>query len=130
MGKPAPASASDLIPPIRAGIVDQNGEARPGTGARFVQPFVDFGGRRMLLDDATGGGFVLLASSADVALTGVQQAWFERIGGRRSSSVTRSEMQTAISPPGWPRMTRLPSCCGRIFTCTASRATLQMSLDW
>jgi 3-(3-hydroxy-phenyl)propionate hydroxylase len=82
MGKPAPASASDLIPPIRAGIVDQSGEARPGTGARFVQPFVDFGGRRMLLDDATGGGFVLLASSADVALTGVQQAWFERIGGR------------------------------------------------
>ena len=80
--KPAPASASDLIPPIRAGIVDRNGEARPGTGARFVQPFVDFGGRRMLLDDATGGGFVLLASSADVALTGVQQAWFERIGGR------------------------------------------------
>ena len=36
----------------------------------------------MLLDDATGGGFVLLASSADVALTGMQQAWFERIGGR------------------------------------------------
>ena len=61
MGKPAPASASDLIPPIRAGIVDQIGEARPGTGARFIQPFVTVAGRRMLLDDATGGGFVLLA---------------------------------------------------------------------
>jgi 3-(3-hydroxy-phenyl)propionate hydroxylase len=51
MGKPAPASASDLIPPIRAGIVD--GEARPGTGARFIQPYVARAGRRMLLDDAT-----------------------------------------------------------------------------
>ena len=61
MGKPAPASASDLIPPIRAGIVDPDGEARPGTGARFIQPSVDVAGRRMLLDDATGGGFVLLA---------------------------------------------------------------------
>ena len=65
MGKPAPASASDLIPPIRAGIVDADDEARPGTGARFIQPFVDVAGRRMLLDDATGGGFVLLVASAD-----------------------------------------------------------------
>jgi 3-(3-hydroxy-phenyl)propionate hydroxylase len=84
MGQPAPASASDLIPPLRAGVVDGNGAARPGTGARFIQPFVTCAGRRMLLDDATGGGFVLLASSAGAtaALTGAQRAAFERIGGR------------------------------------------------
>lgn len=64
MGRPAAASASDLIPPIRAGIVDPAGH--PGAGARFIQPYVGYGGRRMLLDDATGGGFVLLAASADV----------------------------------------------------------------
>ena len=83
MGKPAPASASDLIPPIRAGIVDQIGEARPGTGGRFIQPFVTVADRRMLLDDATGGGFVLLASSASAAgLTESQRTAWERIGGR------------------------------------------------
>jgi len=84
MGKPAPASASDLIPPIRAGIVHENGEARPGTGTRFIQPFVTLEGRRVLLDDATGGGFVLLASSAGATagLTDAQQVSFERIGGR------------------------------------------------
>jgi 3-(3-hydroxy-phenyl)propionate hydroxylase len=84
MGKPAPASASDLIPPIRAGVVDENGGARPGTGARFIQPFVNFDGRRILLDDATGGGFVLLTSSADLitGLTEAQRASWERIGGR------------------------------------------------
>jgi 3-(3-hydroxy-phenyl)propionate hydroxylase len=84
MGKPAPASASDLIPPIRGGVVDANGAARPGTGARFIQPFVEVAGRRVLLDDATGGGFVLLASSAAVTagLTAAQRAAFERIGGR------------------------------------------------
>jgi 3-(3-hydroxy-phenyl)propionate hydroxylase len=84
MGQPAPASASDLIPPIRAGIIDENGKERPGTGARFIQPFVDFGGRRVLLDDATGGGFVLLASSADVVanLAEAELESFGRIGGQ------------------------------------------------
>jgi hypothetical protein len=38
----------------------------------------------MLLDDATGGGFVLLAASADLvaALTDAQRASWERVGGR------------------------------------------------
>ena len=84
MGKPAPASASDLIPPIRGGIVDPAIETRPGTGARFIQPFVEAGGRRMLLDEATGGGFVLLARSSDLlaGLSGQQRASWKRIGGR------------------------------------------------
>jgi 3-(3-hydroxy-phenyl)propionate hydroxylase len=82
MGRPAPASASDLIPPIHAGVVDRHG--RPGTGARFIQPFVERGGRRMLLDDATGGGFVLLAASVN-ALRGLghaQRAALDRVGVR------------------------------------------------
>ena len=82
MGKSAPASASDLIPPIRAGIIDADGEARPGTGARFIQPYVTVAGRRLLLDDATGGGFVLLAASGEgmAGLAGAQRAAWERIG--------------------------------------------------
>jgi 3-(3-hydroxy-phenyl)propionate hydroxylase len=84
MGKPAPASASDLIPPLRAGIIDRDGAAAPGTGARFIQPFVDVGGRAMLLDDATGGGFVLLAASGDAfgRLSAEQRAAWQRLGGR------------------------------------------------
>jgi 3-(3-hydroxy-phenyl)propionate hydroxylase len=71
MGKPAPASASDLIPPIRAGVVD--GEAGPGTGARFIQPWVARDGRRVLFDDGTGGGFILLARSQSL-LAGLSDA--------------------------------------------------------
>ena len=84
MGRPAPGSASDLIPPLRAGIVDPDGAGRAGTGARFIQPVVTVAGRRMLLDAATGGGFVLLAAS-DAALADLseaQRAAFARMGGR------------------------------------------------
>jgi 3-(3-hydroxy-phenyl)propionate hydroxylase len=83
MGMPAPASASDLIPAIRNGIVDRDG-ALSATGARFIQPFVQAGARRVLLDDATGGGFVLLATSGDViaGLTDAQRALWRRTGGR------------------------------------------------
>jgi len=82
MGKPAAASASDLIPPIRAGVVDPAGH--PGTGARFIQPYVGYEGRRMLLDDATGGGFVLLAASADVLadLNDALRSVLDRLGVR------------------------------------------------
>jgi 3-(3-hydroxy-phenyl)propionate hydroxylase len=82
MGKPAPASASDLIPPIRSGIVSAADQA--GRGARFIQPQVAFDGRRMLLDGATGGGFVLLASSRAVlaALTAGQWELWNRLGGK------------------------------------------------
>lgn len=81
MGKPAPKSASDLIPPLTAGVIDS--DKRAGVGARFVQPFVERGGQRQLLDDATGGGFVLLAPDALLAeLPGdARQAW-AKIGGK------------------------------------------------
>jgi 3-(3-hydroxy-phenyl)propionate hydroxylase len=80
MGKPAPASASDLIPPLGAGVVDGGGG--PGTGARFIQPFVERDGRRMLLDDATGTGFALLTTAPDVlnGLDARQNGTLDRIG--------------------------------------------------
>ena len=82
MGKPAPATASDLIPPIAAGVVDRTG--RPGTGARFIQPFVESDGRRTLLDDATRGGFVLLTTSPDLltSLDAHQRDTLDDIGVR------------------------------------------------
>ena len=80
MGKPAPASASDLIPPIGAGVVDDGG--RSGIGARFIQPFVERDGRRMLLDDATGAGFVLLTTTPGMlaGLDARQKGILDRIG--------------------------------------------------
>jgi 3-(3-hydroxy-phenyl)propionate hydroxylase len=82
MGSPAPKSASDLIPPIAAGLID--GEHRPGTGARFIQPYVELEGKRMLLDDATGGGWALLASSGQTLsqLTPAARSAFAALGGR------------------------------------------------
>jgi 3-(3-hydroxy-phenyl)propionate hydroxylase len=82
MGKPGPASASDLIPPIHAGVIDCDGG--PGAGVRFIQPFIEYGGRRMLLDDATGGGFVLLRASAGApdGLGEPQRVALDRIGVR------------------------------------------------
>jgi 3-(3-hydroxy-phenyl)propionate hydroxylase len=77
LGKPRPASAGDLIPAIAAGIVKDRGE-------RFIQPTVGFAGRRMLLDDATGGGFVLIGKTASVidALTDETRKRWAALGGR------------------------------------------------
>jgi 3-(3-hydroxy-phenyl)propionate hydroxylase len=77
LGDLAPKSAGDLIPPIVGGIT-------AGQGERFIQPMVRFDGRDMLLDEATGGGFVLL-SAAPEALEGwpsqLRNTWDE-VGGR------------------------------------------------
>ena len=59
LGKPRPASAGDLIPAIAAGVVKDHGE-------RFIQPSVGFANRRMMLDEATGGGFVLIGKTASL----------------------------------------------------------------
>lgn len=57
-------TAADLIPAYRSGVVDA---ATPGAGERFVQPAVDSGDTRMLLDDAVGGGWRLFAIDAATA---------------------------------------------------------------
>lgn len=52
----------DPIPSLNGGLISH--AARKGVGARFMQPPVSLNGcPRQLLDDATGGGFVLLARS-------------------------------------------------------------------
>jgi 3-(3-hydroxy-phenyl)propionate hydroxylase len=54
------ATAADLIPRYQAGVV------RPEGGERFIQPTVtDEDGQPRLLDDLTGGGFVLLSRDAE-----------------------------------------------------------------
>ena len=57
-GAPPP----ELIPPLRAGVLDPRPDG-PARGQRFVPPRVaDADGRTALLDDITGGGFVMLAT--------------------------------------------------------------------
>jgi 3-(3-hydroxy-phenyl)propionate hydroxylase len=73
LGKPTPRSASDLIPALCAGVVDAHRDKGPGTGARFIQPFVARQGQRVLLDEATGGGFALVVLS-DALLGGLSDA--------------------------------------------------------
>jgi 3-(3-hydroxy-phenyl)propionate hydroxylase len=48
-------TAADLITPIRGLTLDS-----PGAGKRFIQPRVRHEGQDQLLDDATGGGLVML----------------------------------------------------------------------
>ena len=58
----AGAPRAPLIPPLRAGIIDPAGT--DPAGHRFIQPrVVTDDGRDLLLDDATGGGFVLLTQT-------------------------------------------------------------------
>ena len=61
---PQSGPVPNLIPALTVGILDPRSK-RPPTGQRFVQPrMTDGAGRVALLDDLTGGGFVMLASSA------------------------------------------------------------------
>ena len=73
LGSMAPRSAGDLIPPIEAGVVREIGE-------RFIQPRV---GKtdRVMLDDATGGGFILISKSPVVLPETLKHSW-KRVGGR------------------------------------------------
>jgi 3-(3-hydroxy-phenyl)propionate hydroxylase len=73
LGAPRPSSAGDLIPAISAGVVKDGGE-------RFIQPMVARDGRKLLLDDATGGGFVLIGK--DAALPDDLREQWAAIGGR------------------------------------------------
>lgn len=59
----------DIIPPLADGLRHGDGS---GAGMRFIQPRVAFGGTEALLDDITGGGFVLL--TRDLASDQVEAA--------------------------------------------------------
>jgi 3-(3-hydroxy-phenyl)propionate hydroxylase len=73
------ATAADLIPRYQAGV------ARPEGGERFIQPTVlTAAGAPVLLDDRTGGGFVLLSRDAAsmAGLTAAQAAAWRAVNGR------------------------------------------------
>lgn len=74
-------TAADLIPPIRSGVVCGQ-EAAPA-GERFIQPTVGWRGETMLLDQATGGGFVLIAADAAIlaGLAPAEAAAWAAVGG-------------------------------------------------
>ncbi len=62
-----PVGYVDIIPPLSAGLLAAREEGSP-VGARFIQPWMlGQGGRRALLDDLTGGGFVVLARNGVLA---------------------------------------------------------------
>ena len=67
-------TAAELIAPIASGIVS------PGTGERFVNPAVDADAK--LLDNVTGGGWVLLHGE-EIALSPDADAVLHRLGARR-----------------------------------------------
>lgn len=56
-------TAADLITPIRGLTTDS-----AGAGKRFIQPRVGLDGRELMLDDATGGGLLLLSRGDDPRL--------------------------------------------------------------
>ncbi|MEG3168474.1 bifunctional 3-(3-hydroxy-phenyl)propionate/3-hydroxycinnamic acid hydroxylase [Sphingomonas sp. LB3N6] len=73
-------TAADLIVPIHGMVRDGD----PGGGARFIQPRVtDNDGTPALLDDVTGGGFVLIAADGAIAeaLDQATIAAFAALGG-------------------------------------------------
>jgi 3-(3-hydroxy-phenyl)propionate hydroxylase len=57
----------DIIPALSAGILAPPRHQKSPAGSRFIQPpVIDIRGGRLLLDDATGGGFVLLSTLLDL----------------------------------------------------------------
>ncbi|MBJ6121625.1 bifunctional 3-(3-hydroxy-phenyl)propionate/3-hydroxycinnamic acid hydroxylase [Sphingomonas mollis] len=58
-------TAADLIPAYATGAV---ATGTSGAGERFVQPWVDRDGVRVLMDDVTGQGWRLFAADADAAV--------------------------------------------------------------
>jgi 3-(3-hydroxy-phenyl)propionate hydroxylase len=103
MGKPAPKSASDLIPPIKAGVIARDASRHLGTGARFIQPYVMRNGGRLLFDDATEGEFVLIARDKALldAVDGNTRAFWQHIGGHDFALDDGSFTDTDGSLGGW-----------------------------
>jgi 3-(3-hydroxy-phenyl)propionate hydroxylase len=88
------ATAADLIPRYQTGVV------RPEGGERFIQPnLTDQNGQTILLDDLTGGGFVLLSRGAEplLDLTSAQTATWQAVGGRAFSLEDLSDPNGALA---------------------------------
>jgi 3-(3-hydroxy-phenyl)propionate hydroxylase len=87
------ATAADLIPRYQAGVV------RPEGGERFIQPTVtDETGRPALLDDLTGGGFVLLSRDAEplAALDQAQREAWRAVNGQTFSLAQLQDADGAL----------------------------------
>jgi 3-(3-hydroxy-phenyl)propionate hydroxylase len=90
------ATAADLIPRYQAGIV------RPEGGERFIQPTVTGqDGQPLLLDDLTGGGFVLLSRHAEplAGLASNQLETWRAVGGQAFSLERLHDPDGALA--GW-----------------------------
>ena len=59
-----PTTAADLIPPVGTGIIAAD---TPKAGARFIQPWVQKGAERVLLDEITQGQWQLLVSGSSLS---------------------------------------------------------------
>ena len=59
-----PGTAADLIPAIGSGVI---AEGTPAAGERFIQPWLESHGKRVLLDDLTGGGWRLFVTDGESA---------------------------------------------------------------
>ena len=128
MGKPAPGERERPDPADpRAASSTRRCSAR--RDRRALHPAVcDADGRRMLLDDATGGGFVLLASSPDMlaALGDPQRAtccasWRAHVRAVGEGADAWA-IPMAILPAGLQRMRQSRCCCAPTSMFTASRA--------
>lgn len=62
-----PPAYVDIIPSLSAGVLAPPSNDPTPIGSRFIQPpMIDARGSKKLLDDLTGGGFVMLATSMDL----------------------------------------------------------------
>jgi 3-(3-hydroxy-phenyl)propionate hydroxylase len=85
----------DIIPALTAGLLDDADRGSTAVGSRFIQPPVlDQGGVPILLDYATGGGFVMLDRlTGDGSDLRLDDAFESAIGLRRFRIVTTGEAQ-------------------------------------
>ena len=72
----APGTASDLIPPLGAGIVE------PGAGERFIQPLIRRSAQEpRRLDEITGGGWLIVQRDGEARLSDQARAVWTALGG-------------------------------------------------
>ena len=110
----------DIIPPLSSGVLARVAAEMSPTGSRFIQPPVlDSSGARKLLDDATGGGFVLLSNlppdstedmrGGHIKALGLKQFTIVPAGDHRQCSHTGTLMDCTGELLKWFDYYR---CCG------------------